>query len=87
MSLEKQNISTMQNFVKYVKQEILPLDLESQEARNVIFSGEAAEKRKRHINYKKIARQNKLNELNAQRIIKSILDQIVSDVPIQHSTS
>ena len=77
----------MQNFVKFVKQEILPLDLESQEARNVILSGEAAEKRKRHINYKKIARQNKLNELNAQRIIKSILDQIVNNVPIQHSAS
>ena len=69
-------------FVKFVKIEVLPLDHESQEARNEILSGEAAAKRKRHLNYKKIARQDKQNKLNAERISKSILAQILQNVGI-----
>ena len=80
LSLENQNIATLGNFVKFVKLEILPQDLESQEVRNEILSGEAAASRKRHLNYKKIARQDKQNKLNAERIIKSILDQLLKDV-------
>ena len=82
LTLEHQNIATLTEFVKFVKIEVLPLDHESQEARNEIFSGEAAAKRKRHLNYKKIARQDKQNKLNAERISKSILAQILQNVGI-----
>ena len=80
LSLDNQNISTLNNFVKFVKLEVLPQDHESQEARNEILSGAAAASRKRHLNYKKIARQDKQNKLNAVRISSSILDQLLQNV-------
>ena len=82
LSIDNQNISTLGNFVKFVKLEVLPLDQESQEARNEILSGEAAASRKRHFNYKKIARQNKQNNLNAQRISQSIILQLLKNVGV-----
>ena len=82
LSIDNQNISTLGNFVKFVKLEVLPLDQESQEARNEILSGEAAASRKRHFNYKKIARKNKQNNLNAQRISQSIILQLLKNVGV-----